>query len=221
MILEFYKKNSQIMIRKLKKVFLLKNKETQYLKWMALNSYTSSINSALSTHVMLEAISPTNNNAITNMTINYLGKDIIGQIGSLVYAWKTGHKADQHPKKHIVKGSVMQNMGIWLENGSQFAVNTPFLLPILGISNIAKNIGWISVGAVNANNLQRIASTHIGALYSKVSTVNTLTSTFGLATGLIILQLIPSYTIRNLTITPIITVINIYSLKKATEIAQS
>ena len=60
----------------------------------------------------------------------------------------------------------------------------------------------------------------VGYSYSKISTINTLSSTFGMVCGLAIVSMVPSYIIRSLVIMPLITILNIYCIRKATMLTQ-
>jgi hypothetical protein len=149
----------------------------------------------------------------------YVGKDIIGQLGGLGYAWRTGKKADEQPMKYVTKGAVVQQAALFLENSSILISNKLFVLPFLGLSSTLKNVSFISMGAVNAKNLQKLSSGNIGEFYSKVASINTLSSTLGMITGIGIIHVIPSYTIRTVAIMPILGVISVYSLRQATKLA--
>lgn len=189
----------------------------KYLKWMALNSFSSSVSSVISTNSMLSSIMNTPSYTSIIAT-NYVGKDIIGQLGGLTYAWKTGKKADNQPLNYITKGSIIQQVSFFLENASPLIDNKLFILPFLGFSSTLKNISFISIGAVNANNLQKLSQGHIGEFYSKAASINTISSTLGMIVGITIIHFIPSYTIRSIVILPAMSAISIYSLRKATQI---
>ena len=76
----------------------------QYLKWTAINSFSTSVSSVISTNSMLSSITSEGPSYSSIITANYIGKDIIGQLGGLMYAWKTGKTADTQPLKYITKG---------------------------------------------------------------------------------------------------------------------
>jgi hypothetical protein len=149
----------------------------------------------------------------------YVGKDIIGQLGGLGYAWRTGKKADQQPMKYVTKGALIQQGALFLENFSILITNKTFVLPFLGLSSTMKNVSFISMGAVNANNLQKLSSGNIGEFYSKVASINTLSSTLGMITGIGIIHMVPSYTVRTILIMPLLGIVSIYSLRQATKLA--
>ena len=77
-----------------------------YLKWSAINNFTTSISSVISTNSMLHSINIPNPSYESIITLNYVGKDIIGQFGSLLYSWKKGKNSDVEPLKHIIYGGI-------------------------------------------------------------------------------------------------------------------
>jgi len=188
----------------------------KYIGWMALNSWATSTMNVLSTNSMLSSIMGNSPSFSSLITTTYVGKDIIGQLGGLSYAWKTGKKADKQPLVYITKGSVIQQVSFYLENASVFVTNSKLILPFLGLSSTLKNVSFISLGAVNANNIQKLSPQGVGEFYSKVAGINTISSTVGMITGIALLQFVPSYTLRTFCIMPLLSVIGVYSLRKAT-----
>lgn len=192
------------------------------MKWMALNSMATSCSSVISTHAMLSSITaplttPSSSLAVTS---TYIGRDLIGQLGGLVYSWRTGKKSAQQSLKYVTVGAILQQGSFFLENSAIF-LPASLSLPFLGLCSTLKNISFISMGAVNATNLQRISTKtdmDIGDLYAKVASINTLASTAGMALGIILLHLIPSYSIRTVTILPILGAISIFTLRKSTQL---
>jgi hypothetical protein len=153
------------------------------------------------------------------MTTNYIGKDIIGQLGGLAYAWKTGKGADSQPLKYITKGALVLQASFFIENAAPLITNNLFVLPFLGLSSTLKNISFISIGAVNAKNLQKLSTSNIGECYSKAASINTISSTLGMIFGIGVIYFIPSYTFRTTVILPVMSIISLYSLRKATIVA--
>ena len=127
-----------------------------YLKWSAINSFSTSICSVISTNSMLSSIITTPSYTSVIAT-NYIGKDVIGQLGSIIYAWKTGKHADSKPLKYITSGSILLQTSFFIENFSPFITNKLFIIPFLGLSSTLKNISFLSIGAVNTHNLQKIS----------------------------------------------------------------
>lgn len=200
---------------------MLSRKLQKYMAWSALNSWSSSVASVLSTNSMLSAIT-TEVSYTTTITTTYVGKDIIGQMGGLLYALRDSGKADTSPLKHAKKGSLLLGLGIFVENATPIltGISPWFTLPTLGIANFCKNVSWISIGAVSTKNMQKIDHENLGKLYTQISASNTVASTLGMITGISLLHFIPSYTIRSLCVIPPLIILNLYSIKRATEIAQ-
>lgn len=200
---------------------MFKNKAVKnYIKWMAINSWATSTSSVISTNSMLNSIMTTPSYTSIIAT-TYIGKDILGQLGGLIYAYKTGKHADKNPLNYVSKGVFLGQLSFYLENFSPLISNKNLILPFLGLSSCLKNVSFISIGAVNANNLQKISNQNIGEVYTKVASINTLASTGGMITGIAIINFLPSYTVRTFLIMPILTFISLYSLRKSTTIANN
>ena len=71
----------------------------KYVGWSCFSNFVISAESVMSTHSMLSVVGL----ASTELTIslNFIGKDIIGQMGGLWYINKVGEKADKEPVKFI------------------------------------------------------------------------------------------------------------------------
>lgn len=186
---------------------------------MALNNYVTSISFVLSTNSMLSSIfsSPVGPSGMSIFTTTYIGKDIVGQLACLAYSWKSGKKSE--PLRNIQKGVALQQVGVYLENSS-ILISENMVLPFLGMTSTMKNISFIKIGAVNATCLQKLAESgenggDIGDIYSKVASINTLTSTMGMLTGIGLIHILPSYTLRTCICLPLLTMISLYSVKQA------
>jgi hypothetical protein len=202
-----------------KKMFGFKTKftvKTKYIALMGINSMINSCCSVISTNSMLSSVikTPSYTDIIS---LNYIGKDILGQLGGLFFVLKTAKNSDKKPVKYISQGIITQQIAYNLENSLPLISNSNFLLPCLGFSSLLKNISFISIGAVNANNLQKLESKNIGELYSKVSIINTLFSSIGMISGLGIIYLVPSYSFRSYVILPCLGILSIYTIRKATK----
>jgi hypothetical protein len=185
---------------------------------MAVNSWSSSVSSVISTNSMLSSVTGTTPEFSSVVTTTYIGKDIIGQLGGLGYAWKTGKTADKQPSKYITKASLIQQASFYLETASVFVTDKSMVMPFLGMCSTMKNVSYISIGAVSANNIQKISPKNIGEFYARVASINTLTSSFGMLAGILSIHYMPN---TNMYILPVMSVISVYSLRKATEIANS
>ena len=190
------------------------NNYSKYVGWSCFSNIIISIESVLSTHSMLSVIGQSSTEL--NISVNYIGKDIIGQLGGLYYMNKMGQKADIDSKKFINYSMCFQQCSIFME------CMTPLLpiytfIPVAGIANIGKNIAFTGIGAVNAKIMTKLAEdNNIGEIYAKITVLNTLGSTIGMGIGLIIVAKLPDHTMR-LCLMPFLTSIRIYSYNKAIE----
>ena len=190
------------------------NNYSKYVGWSCFSNIIISIESVLSTHSMLSVIGQSSTEL--NISVNYIGKDIIGQLGGLYYMNKMGQKADIDSKKFINYSMCFQQCSIFME------CMTPLLpiytfIPVAGIANIGKNIAFTGIGAVNAKIMTKLAEdNNIGEIYAKITVLNTLGSTIGMGIGLIIAAKLPDHTMR-LCLMPFLTAIRIYSYNKAIE----
>ena len=88
-------------------------------------------------------------------------------------------------------------------------------LPIAGCSNILTNVSFAGFGAVNAICIQKLAvDNNIGEIYAKISIINMIGSSIGLAAGVGITMIIPDHATR-LCLTPVLAFGRVYSLNRA------
>ena len=181
----------------------------KYIGWSFVSNTFLSIETAISTHSMLHAVSGKNEIS----SINYIGKDIIGQIGSLVYIVNHSDSIDNQTKKFLFQANILQQTSYFLMSMTPL-YSSQFLL-IAGTSNILSNMSFISYGAVNAKYITKLAlDNNIGEIYSKLTIINSLGSSLGLLMGLGITILIPSHEER-LCLIPILGFLRIYSFNLA------
>ena len=183
-----------------------------YLKWSFVSNVFASAQTAIVVDNMLYAI---NYDSEINRTINYFGKDVIGQLGGLLILSKVGDKADKNPKKFLLYSNIIQQVGFLSVSLTPMFPN--YFLPIAGISNILTNLSFTGFGAVNAKCINKLSTNdNIAELYSKISIINTLGSSIGLILGIGINIMIPDHTERSLLI-PILGLLRIYTYSKAIE----
>jgi hypothetical protein len=185
---------------------------SRYVGWSCFSNFITSIESVLSTHSML-SVSGHASSELT-LSVNYIGKDIIGQIGGLYYMNIMGQKADKDPSKFIKYSMAFQQSAIFIECATPLLPVSIFI-PVAGLANIGKNIAFTGIGAVNAKIITKLAEEdNIGEIYAKISVLNTVGSTIGMGVGLIIAVNLPDHTMR-LCLMPFFSVIRIYSYNKA------
>jgi hypothetical protein len=165
----------------------------KYVKYSFLTNVCVSAESALTTHNMLQAIGSCPD---TIRTANYIGKDVIGQLGALWYMTKMSTKADKNPSKFLIMSHVLQQVSFF----SVFLtpIFPSYFLVIAGVSNILANISFTGYGAMTAKAIQTLSipDNNIGELYTKITVINTLGSSIGLIAGIGINTVIPSLTLR-------------------------
>lgn len=186
----------------------------KFVRWNFVTNVAVSAQGVLATHGMLSVVGKASTEAVTS--INYIGKDIIGQTAGLYYMSKMGKKADKQPKKFLKKSLVLQQGAILLESCTPLLPLSAFL-PVAGIANMATNISFAGFGAVNAMAIQKLDKNNIGELYSRLAMINTIGSTIGMALGLAITTKVPSHTVRLMTVVPLLGVLRIYSVQKSIE----
>lgn len=186
---------------------------TKYVGWSFLSNIVVSIEGVLSTHSMLSAISISNSEAVR--TANYIGKDIIGQIGGLAYMSKMGQRADKESRKFLLYSNIIQ------QSSYITTCMTPFFpshfLWVAGGANIATNIAFTGFGAINAKCIQKLSQdNNVGEIYAKISVINTIGSSLGMMLGIGISATIPDHGTRVLLV-PILGLLRTYTYRKAIE----
>ena len=186
------------------------NKYTSYIGWSFASNVLVSAESAMATHSMLHSISC---DTETIRTINYIGKDVIGQLGCLAYIAKTGKEADKDPQRFLFYSNFAQQLAYMSLCATP--MYPEYFLPIAGISNIFSNVSFIGFGAINAKCIQKLAiDGNVGELYAKISVFNTIGSSLGLMIGLGIVAVIPDHSTR-LCLVPIFAFCRITAFNKA------
>ena len=184
----------------------------KYVAWSFFSNIIISIESVLSTHSMLSIVGQASSEL--TLSVNYIGKDIIGQLGGLYYMNRMGQKADIDSKKFIKYSMAFQQCSIFMECVTPLLPIYTFI-PVAGLANVGKNIAFTGIGAVNAKIISKLSEdNNIGEIYAKIAVLNTLGSTIGMSIGLIITANLPDHTMR-LCLMPFLTIIRIYSYNKA------
>jgi hypothetical protein len=186
----------------------------RYVGWSCLSNFIISIESVLSTHSMLSVVGQTSSEL--TLSVNYIGKDIVGQLGGLYYMNKMGQKADKDPPKFIKYSMIFQQTAVFMECATPLLPISTFI-PVAGLANVGKNIAFTGLGAVNAKIINKLAKeNNVGEIYAKISVLNTLGSTTGMGLGLVIAVYLPDHSMR-LALMPFLAFIRIYSYNKAVQ----
>ncbi len=184
-----------------------------YIAWSFISTVIVSVESALASHSMLAVLGQQSE---LHRTFNYVGKDIVGQIGALGYISKTSFKADKEPYKFLQYSHIVQQISYVSMFCTPLA--SSLFLPIAGCSNILTNISFAGLGAINARCIQILAiDDNIGEIYAKVSMINMIGSSIGLAIGVAISAVVPDHTTR-VCLTPLMAICRVYSFNHAVKI---
>lgn len=193
----------------------LPNKCMKYVKWSFASNVLVSMQTAISTDSMLNVIG---DNAECR-TMNYIGKDIIGQAGGLLFMAHFSEKSDKEPKKFLNYSNLIQQSSFMILSATPLCPTNLFL-PIAGTSNLLANISFTGYGAINAKCIQQMSLENeigIGELYSKITTLNTMASTIGLTLGVVLTSYVNEPCIRTFVLLPIIGIARTYTFNKAIE----
>lgn len=181
-----------------------------YVGWSFTSNILASAQQVLVTHNMLLGINACDSD--NSRTLNYIGKDIIGQMGSLAYMAKMAKKADKNPSKFLNYSNVFQQTSYMVVYIIPLLGNDWFL-PIAGAANIMSNISFAGFGAINAKCISTLAEgDNVGEIYAKLAVINTLGSSLGMLLGLGMLSFVPEY---KLVLIPVLGVLRIYTFNQA------
>jgi hypothetical protein len=202
------------MSTQLRKIFLPNGKSDKryikYMGWSFISTICVSLQTTLSTHSMLSAVGDD-----STRTVNYIGKDILGQLGGLLFMAKVGKQADKSPRDFIFMSNAIQQTSIMLMSLTPMFPPALFL-PMAGLSNSLSNLSFTGYGAINAKCIQEISDQNMGELYTKITMVNTMASTIGMTGGVALCMYIPDHETRTMLI-PLIGIARVYSYQKAIE----
>lgn len=182
----------------------------KYIGWSFVSTALVSMQTAMSTHSMLYAIGTEE-----NRTENYIGKDVIGQLGGIAYMSKMGTKADKEPKKFMLYSNIIQQSSI-LTMSLTPLVDVSYFLVMAGGANALSNISFAGYGAINAKCIQKMSSDNMGEMYAKITMTNTIASTLGLSAGVVLCAYIPEHETRS-ALVPVLGLLRVYSYEKAIE----
>jgi hypothetical protein len=186
----------------------------KFISWSFLSNTIVSIENVLSTHNFLTTLN--SNSEITNdiKTINYMTKDIIGQLGSIMYLSKSSNYIDNNPKKFILVSNLLQQFSY--VSLSLTPIYPEFFIPISGVSGVLINISFTFFGAINIKCIEKISDNNIGEIYTKLTILNTISSTLGSLIGLYLNTKINSVEHR-ITLLYLLGISRIYTYNKSIE----
>lgn len=187
----------------------------KYLISSSLANMFCGFSSVQSTHCMLLASGVGDATAVaSSISINFIGKDILGQIASIPFVLKFSKIAKENPQTHL-RGSIFI-----FETANLIECTTPLFphlfIPLAIAGNIGKNIGFIGTGSFNANIISKLSSDVISD-YSLISVCNTISFSLGMSLGLLCSININSYGLR-MSIMVILGIARYYALKNSAKL---
>jgi hypothetical protein len=202
--------------RLLQKLFMPTGKTSpEYIKfmgWSFVSTALVSVQTAMSTHSMLDVVGDS-----SYRSFNYIGKDIIGQVGGLYYMTHMGVQSDQKPLKFLWYSNAVQQSSYFIMSATPL-VSSDLFLPMAGFSNTLANISFTGYGAINAKCIRHLSinGENTGEIYARITTMNTLASSIGLTVGVAVCMCIPEPEYRT-ALMPIVGLARVHAFNKAIE----
>ncbi len=151
--------------------------------WLSASTLLSSCQSVLVTEAMLHALMA---DTTGYQVFNYVGRDVLGQLGGLCVMMGLTKQIDKHPQKFVLFSHALQQCSV------ACLLITPsipghWFLPMAAVANVCANGAFIGFGSINAKCIQTLSNgnNNVGELYSKLSVQQTLASTVGMSLGLL------------------------------------
>jgi hypothetical protein len=184
----------------------------KFMGWSFVSTALVSVQTAMSTHSMLDVVGDS-----SYRSFNYIGKDIIGQVGGLYYMTHMASKSDDEPKKVLWYSNAVQQSSYFIMSATPL-VSSDLFLPMAGFSNTLANISFTGYGAINAKCIRHLSvdGANTGEIYARITTMNTLASSVGLTIGVAGCMSIPEPEFRTALI-PFIGLARVYAFNKAIE----
>lgn len=176
------------------------------------------IESTISTSSMLESSGMCKENVVlSTVSINLIGKDIIGQLMSAPIINKLSKTSDCAPMKNMKINIALFEFSTLLECLTPFFPVSYFLL-LASVGNIGKNVSFVGIGAFNYSIINKLSTSenNIAELYSKVTIISSLSYSVGMIIGLGIIKYIPCYYTR-LGLLPFLGISRYMCIKKSVE----
>lgn len=189
----------------------LHSKYNQYVGWSFVSTILVSAETVLAADSVLTSVDIGDSQVLR--TASYMGKDIIGQLGSLWYISKVGNQADIAPTNFIRSSNCLQQVSYGLICLTPLFPQSYFL-PIAGLGNMMGTIAFTGFGAINGKCIQNLERGNIGEIFAKISAVNTLGSSIGMLLGIGILSAVPDHSAR-LSLIPILGISRYYTFNWA------
>lgn len=188
-------------------------KAQTFVRWSICANVLASATSVMSTHALLAAV--TMRPSELAVTVNYVSKDMVGQLVGAAVAGTTAYNADRRPMGYITACSALLSTATILEACTPLLTEAAFI-PVGAAANVAKNVAWIGSGAMTAKAVREFSTAGDSAnAYAKLASVNTVASTVGLAGGMAVVAFVPSHTVRVMFVLPLCSVLHMYAWRRA------
>jgi len=187
-------------------------KYLNFLKWSSFSNLIISIESVLASHSMLSSFGVNDN---SNLSLNYISKDIVGQMGGLLIMNKISKKIDDEPSKFLKYSMIFQQTATIAECMTPLFPSSSFIF-IASSSNIVKSITFMNFGAINAKVINKLSldKDNIAEIYTKMTIINTISTSIGMSIGLGITILFPCHYTRLLFL-PFLGMLRYYSFYRS------
>lgn len=181
-----------------------------------ISNFIGSIEFTLSTCSMLSIIN--SHPQETAIISTYISKDIVGQVGGSCYNYYQCKKIDKNIPRFVNQGLALQHLSTLIECSVPFLSSSSLMICTGGVSSLLKNISFTQIGAVNAKMLYKFSSCNenTGELYTRLSVLNSLSTSLGMTIGVFISYKIPDPETR-LGIVALLSLMNIYNYKLLTK----
>lgn len=180
---------------------------TTYFKLSFAFNVISAIESTITTHSILGALI-SDNVQLYNVSINFMAKDVVSNLGSLYVINKMSRHVDVRPMRSMYIAQCAYQFSMLVEC---LAGNLPshMFIPAVGISGIGKTVAWTATGAIHAKAVANMGQDEIGRNYSILSSINTFGNSVGTGIGLLIV-----YHPSHLVVIPFLTVARVLLLRR-------
>lgn len=158
----------------------------KYILYSSLSNIICGFESIISTHSMFSASGIGKENIeLASISLNLLGKDIIGQVFSIPFINKMSKIGNIKPLKYAKINIVIFESSNFLECITPF-LHPQLFIPLASLGNIGKNVGFTGFASFNANAISKLSidKTNIIEIYSKITILNSLSYSFGMSIGL-------------------------------------
>jgi len=154
----------------------------RFLLMSGVSTFLGTFAYSLSTHSVLTKLNQTNN--ITEISKNYILRDVVGNLSSVFIISKVGKYIDKKPMKFLLVSIALQHFSMSLDCLIP-KLDIKWFLPISAISMSASCVSFCGIGALNNKALFLLSKkNNIGECYSKLTAVIVGSSSIGSVLGI-------------------------------------